>query len=225
MSRLLSLTSRPLITPRSRDADTRLQRESFRLVNLKEGCSSVGLKVPSVSPSWTLDLTCGYLMFFSVPQQICRLIDFSKPFMLHNLGETHADTTRSYFSSWETLIFNTSGLNTSLQPSSNLQPAWFWQLFKNTCVSVFVHKRQIRLYYQHTTPQHALLRLVFCDLQRTRGSDASLNHEQTRSATSAGFKTVSVYRCRHFWTSERLVWNVSCSRLAFLAFLNLAAFF
>lgn len=48
-------------------------------------------KVSAACVSWkssgsahTLDLTWSHLIFFSLLQQIYRLVDFSKPFMLHN---------------------------------------------------------------------------------------------------------------------------------------------
>ena len=141
-------------------------------------------------------------MFSSLPQQICRLIDFSKPFMLHNLGETHADTTRSYFSSWETLIFNTSNPNTSLQPRSDLQPAWFWQNL-NLRVCFCPQTSDTALLPTHHTPQHALLRLVFCDLQRTSGKLSVFTDVDTSGPQSVSFGSST---------------NISCSRFAIFSF-------
>lgn len=73
---------------------------------------------------------------------------FLEAFHVTQPGKTHADTTCSYSTSWEALIFNTFGPYTRLQLGSNLQLGWFWQLL-NLCVH-FVNKCQIQLYYQHT---------------------------------------------------------------------------
>lgn len=59
---------------------------------------------------------------------------FLEAFHVTWLGKTHADTTCSYSTSWEALIFNTFGPYISLQLGSNLQLSWFWQLFKSVCI-------------------------------------------------------------------------------------------
>lgn len=89
----------------------------------------LGLKIPYISTHRTLDLTRSYLIFADL--QINR---FLEAFHVTWLGKTHADTTCSYSTSWEALIFNTFGPYISLQLGSNLQLSWFWQLFKSVCI-------------------------------------------------------------------------------------------
>lgn len=89
----------------------------------------------SLGTGRTLNPTRTSLIFYFLLQHICRLINPLMPFMLHKLARhtyTRLDTTRSYSSSWEMLIFNTPGPGASLQPRSNLQLVPFWQLH-NLC--------------------------------------------------------------------------------------------
>lgn len=126
---------------------------------------------------------------------------FLEAFHVTQLGKTHADTTCSYSASWETLIFNTFGPYTILQPRSTLQLGWFWQLL-NLCV-YFVNKCQIQLYCQHS---HAwVLQLFmrhthFCDLQCTkRVWRITKSQEDTFCAICKWF---SVYKCQYYWALE-----------------------
>lgn len=131
---------------------TALRRENFSLVTLKEKCRQHVFRVrfwvenarhqhiPYIGFDVTLrDSLCAA----AADLQINTLLE---AFHVTRLGMTHADTTCSYSTSWETLIFKTFGSYNSLQPSSTLQlQGWFWQHW-SLCV-YFVNKRQMQLYY------------------------------------------------------------------------------
>ena len=73
---------------------------------------------------------------------------FLEAFHVTQLGKTHADTTCSYSTSWETLIFNPFGPYTSLQSAASV----ILTASECVCIQYFVNKCQIQLYYQHIKP-------------------------------------------------------------------------
>lgn len=105
---------------------TALRRENFSLVTLKEKCRQhvfcVKFRVENTVYQHILyigfdmklrDILCAA----AADLQINR---FLEAFHVARLGMTHADTTCSYSTSWETLIFKTFGSYNSLQLSSTL---------------------------------------------------------------------------------------------------------
>lgn len=101
-----------------------LHRENFSLVTLKVSAACVLCGVWVENTVYQHILYTGFDMklldILCAAAEDLQINTFLEAFYVTRLGMTHADTTCSHSTSWETLIFNTFG-SYSLQLSSTLQ--------------------------------------------------------------------------------------------------------
>lgn len=101
---------------------------------------------------WAGNTVHQHILYIGFDTRVCDILcsgaadlqinTFLEALHVTRLGLTYADTTCSYSTSWETLIFNTFSPCNSSELSSLLQFCWFF----NLCVD-FVKQCQIQRYY------------------------------------------------------------------------------